>query len=166
VIVKTRRRHLQAVQLGDLGDPLIWTPNSIASLRDQADGEIQATAVDVSTLRAIHGDGVVTSSALASFKAFYNEWKKYKDSIGITGLLWGSTADRINEYRTRNTDWRNQFKAAGGTLSSPTPPKSNPALPSFNDMFAGLGTVVKWGIPIAAVVLLAPYAGPLLKRFK
>lgn len=151
------RRARRARGFAGMGstDPLVWTPNAIASLRDQVDAEIQALARDVSAERARSGQDVIDNATLSSWKAFYTEWGAYRDSVGFFWGLWGSTADRYKDFRARALDWRRRIQGAGARLSTPAPNVSPPS--STSDL-------LKWGLVVAGgflAVRVASEAGIL-----
>lgn len=150
------RRRLGRGMAG-MGGPLVWTPNAITSLRDQVDAEIQALARDVSAERARTGQDVIDNATLSSWKAFYNEWAAYRDSVGWFWGLWGTTVDRYQDFRARALDWRRRMQGAGARFSTPAP---NVAPPS------AAPDLLKWGLVVAGgylAVRVASEAG-ILRR--
>lgn len=122
--------------LREEGDPLIWWPGAIEDLVRQVDGEIEQLARSVSNEVRQSGSSVISGALLDEFKAFYNEWKTYKKEVGWTGLLTGSTVDRVRLYRARAADWRAKLIAEGAsTVVAPAPPASKTGFPWMKSLF-------------------------------
>jgi len=119
-----------------MGDPLIWTPSAIESFKAQVSTEIDAISSDVTTAWA---NGQLSTAARAPWKAFYDEWIAYRDSIGFLGTLWGATADRLKDYQARAAQWRQQLIGQGVAVTAPPP-----APPGGTDFTPYL----KWGLVV------------------
>lgn len=142
--------------LGDLGDPLVWSPGSIESLKNQVMAEIQGNAVYVSALRS-EGVLVVTDSLLASFKTFYNEAQAYFDGIGFFAKLTGSTVDRLKDLQGRNLTWRTLLESRARQYDSgvvPGPAPLGPNASALDQIAAKLGKVGMY-LAIGGAALLA-----------
>ena len=101
-----------------MGDPLFWTPGAIASFKDQVATEIDNIARDVT---AAWTTGKMSSAARAPWKAFYDEWVKYRDSVGFLSELWGATATRLKDYQARAAQFRQQLVDQGVAVTAPPP---------------------------------------------
>jgi hypothetical protein len=129
--------------LGEAGDPLIWWPGAIEDLVRQVDGEVDQLARAVSNERHRTGAAIIGNLTLDEFKAFYNEWKRYKDGLGWWGKMTGATVDRTRNYRKRAMDWRDKFVGLGvSTLVAPAPPAPKSGFPWVKTAFVLGGIAV------------------------
>lgn len=115
---------------GEEGDPLIWWPGAIEDLVRQTDGEIESLARAVDAERQKSGRAVISDALYAEWRAFYNEWKAYREDLGFGSYLTGATVTRTRVYRDRSHDWRNTLLNQGTTtVVGPAPPTPKSGYP-------------------------------------
>jgi hypothetical protein len=121
-------------------EPLIWTPGAIRALIAEVDAGIMATATGATSTWT---NGKLPAATWQQWRAFLNEWIKWRDSIGFFSTLSGATADTAKSYRARGQQWRGQLEAAGVTVSAPNSTADKPGdAPSW----------LKWTVGGAAAV--------------
>jgi hypothetical protein len=113
-------------QIRGYGGALLVLPQEALDAMNVTDGAVKSLDADAQA-----ASGVVGTTFMNAWAAFVSEWRAfYEDNAGWWTRFASGPAieDAANEYRQRVIDWRTKFVAAGGTPSTPTPPKpSNPA---------------------------------------
>lgn len=157
LILGALRRPTTVAQLGELGDPLIWTPGAITDLVNQVNQEITTLAGD---FRAALDDGRVSELQAKSFRGFLADWVQYRDNVGFLGTLTGATVERARVYQTTALQWRKLLEGAGATVTGPAPGAPPEGVPGWLKWAGGAAIAIAGAYAVGKVAMVAGLFGP------
>ncbi|MDX2087862.1 MAG: hypothetical protein SFX73_08430 [Kofleriaceae bacterium] len=119
LVALAREGALPGVQVG----ALFVTPGAIKD-------ELETVNTGIGQLDAEIKASKVREAFKQTWQLFVTEWRQfYQSKQSLWGRAWGSTMDKVLEYKKRVDEWRAAFTREGGqssapTLSVPEPPSS------------------------------------------
>ncbi len=150
-------RRNSSRQLGDVTDPLIWTPGAIDDLKGEVDTQINNLRNDAEDAFLV---GTIPQAVYDGVYNFYQQWVAYRNSIGFFAELTGATASRLKNYRETAASWRSQLVSSGAQVSNPAPVTSATPFAGLGNAFGSLPSLAKW-LTIGAAVIIG---GPIIVK--